>query len=485
MSDGAALFELFHRAAQSRGEAAALIEAGSVATYGELYRDITENAAALSRLPLPGAIAILAQNDRATLALFLACAALGRPAIVLDPALPAQRLARICGLYRPAAIYLHTKMAHLSEFFGHIHLIFPGDLRNAEPLMQLPYVDENTEFYWGLTSGTTGEPKLFARTHLSWRKSFETAEQLFSFPEESRVLIPGALHHSLFLYGAIHALCAGHSVQLAGTFRPSRLADAAREATHLYAVPFMLAELLKAGLHAPSLQTIFCGGAKLGRDVRQACEQAVPNADLVEFYGASETSFISCHSTRAPAPDGSVGRPFPGVSIEIRSADENSLPAGQEGEIFAASPLLFSRYVGETPAGRWFSAGDIGYLDEAGYLFLTGRTNRIINSRALKLHPEAIEAALQELPEIRRAAVIGLADASRGTVPIAVIEFGEGGFLSRGALSAHCRAKLGDHMCPSRYFSVKALPLTGSGKIAAAQLQAAFRDDISDFNEIR
>ena len=150
--------------------------------------------------------------------------------------------------------------------------------------------------------------KLFARSHASWTASFEAAEAVFSFPPRSQVLIPGPLHHSLFLYGAVHALCRGLTVLLPSAFRPSRIAPYLRAATHLYAVPFMLGELAKSGCDAPKLGTVFSGGAKLTAEQRQRCEQAWPAADLVEFYGASETSFLTFHSTQMPAADG-LGRP--------------------------------------------------------------------------------------------------------------------------------------------------------------------------------
>jgi long-chain acyl-CoA synthetase len=218
---------------------------------------------------------------------------------------------------------------------------------------------------------------------------------------------------------------------------------------------------------------IFCGGSKLPAELRQAGERQWPGADLVEFYGASETSFVSFHSTTRPAADASVGRAFPGVRIEIRDSAGTALPAGVEGEIFVASPMLFSRYVGEAPAGDWFSAGDMGVLGGDGSLHLTGRASRLIKSRALKIHPEAIEAALMALPEIRRVAVIGLPDERRGAIPAAAIEFEPDRMLARGALSAHCRERLGPRSCPRRFFAADALPLTPSGKIAIAEVRDA------------
>ncbi|WP_088348549.1 MULTISPECIES: AMP-binding protein [Rhodomicrobium] len=444
---GTTLFTLLESAAASAGDAPAVIARGRATSFAEFRANVAARASRLlGHLERPGAVAILARDGEHLLEAFFACAAIGRPAMPLDPDLPPGGLDRLRARYPIAAV------------------LNDADAPEIGTPRPLPPVEDSVEFYWGLTSGTTGEPKLFARSHASWIASFEAAESVFPFPPRSRVLIPGPLHQSLFLYGAVHALCRGHAVLVPGPqFRTSRLADAIASATHLYAVPFMLAEMADAELPAPNLRTIFCGGAKLPGALRQRCERIWP-ADLVEFYGASETSFVSFHSTSRPANDGSVGWPFPGVGVEMR---------GREGQIFIASPMLFSRYVGEPLAGPSVSVGDTGFLDEQGALHLTGRINRIINSKALKLRPEAIEAALLELPEIHRAAVVEMPDATRGSVAAAAIEFIAGVHLPRKSLSAHCRMKLGAKYAPSLYYAADRLPLTRSGKLAVADIRAA------------
>ena len=228
----------------------------------------------------------------------------------------------------------------------------------------------------------------------------------------------------------------------------------------------MLAEMLDCGLADSTLRMIFCGGAKLPTTLRQRCEAALPEVDLVEFYGASETSFIAAASTKRPAPEGSVGRIFPGVSLQIRDQAGKPLPHEAEGDIYVKSSMLFSRYVGGAPQSGWFTAGDVGFLDSLGNLHLTGRKNRVINSRALKIRPEPIEEALLELPGIVRAAVVDLPDGKRGAIAVAAVEFAPGVSHPRRILSAHCRVKLGARFCPQRYYGAEAMPLTRSGKIA-------------------
>ena len=480
----ATLYRLFESAANSAGSEPALVIPGETISYARLQELSLGLAFRLcGALERPGPVAILADSGPQLLHGFFACAAIGRPALLLDPTLPRETISRLMQRHPPAALLASAKTRPMAD--SSASPIIPlGERYSPSEPTTLPSVDAGDEFYWGMTSGTTGESKLFARSHASWTASFEAAEALFSFPPRSQVLIPGPLHHSLFLYGAVHALCRGLTVLLPGAFRPSRIAPYLRTATHLYAVPFMLGELVKFGCDAPKLGAVFSGGAKLTADQRRRCEQAWPAADLVEFYGASETSFLTFHSTRAPAADGSVGRPFPGVQVEIRDAAGVPLPPGEEGEIFSSGPMLFSRYVGDAPASGWFSVGDTGLFDTQGCLHLTGRVNRIINSKALKIRPEIIEAALMELPEVRRAAVVDIPEPARGAIPVAAIET-SGGDIRRNVLSAHCRQRLGAQLCPRRYFIADALPLTASGKVAVTRIRASLLAGDPAFRELR
>jgi long-chain acyl-CoA synthetase len=501
---GQTIFQLFENAARRNGRAQALVLGDRQVTYARLARDI---ALAPRKLVREGArsgpVVIVTDNARSALIPFFAAAAIGRPALPLDPAMPARTVALVESL---AAADVGSRLPPYPTLRATLSRQWKGQKADVAATAPSPLAEEGSrrrrvgdggaassehkqipddaEFYWGLTSGTTGNPKLFARSHASWTASFEAAETVFDFPPRSQILVPGPLHHSLFLYGAVHGLCRGHTVILPGRFRPNRIAEAVRQATHLYAVPFMLAEMLKARVEAPALRVIFSGGAKLPSVLRRDCEERWPDADLVEFYGASETSFVTFHSTRRPASEGSVGRPFPGVSIEIRGENGEALQNGGTGRIFVKSPMLFARYVGEAPAQAWFSAGDTGYVDTAGCLHLMGRANRMIKSKGLKIHPEAIEAALLALPQVERAAVVDLPDAARGVVAVAAIEFASGTSLPRKSLAAHCRQMLGRSHCPRSYFAADRLPLTRSGKIAVAEVRKALIEGGTSYREI-
>jgi long-chain acyl-CoA synthetase len=270
---------------------------------------------------------------------------------------------------------------------------------------------------------------------------------------------------------------------LCAPFRPARVARelTAYRASVLYVVPAMLDSLMKSRetAWADSVRHIFASGAKLSREMRASVEAALPGVDLVEGYGASETSYVSYVSTRAPAPEGSVGRLFPGVEVAIRHAEGQHGAPGESGTVWVRSAMTFARYVGGPEAnapGGWVTAGDAGLLAD-GFLYLKGRVGRLINVAGVKVHPEAIEQALLAHPDIEGAAVVGLDDAKRGQ-RLAAVVVPRNGRADRACLSAHCRERLGARLTPQKFFRTDTLPQTRSGKVAVYALrQALMRGD--------
>jgi long-chain acyl-CoA synthetase len=371
----ATIFNQLEAVALANEDGPALIGRERALSFGEFLGRVRGVTGAFQALP-PGPVALSMTSPRDTLVAFFAAAAVGRPGLVLDPQAPAERIAQ--------ALARAETAAHLTE------LPPPGELA------ELPEVSSEAEFYWGLTSGTTAAPKIFARTHRSWLATFEAAEAVFDFAPEDRIALPGELSHSLFLFGAVHALCRGMTAILCGPFRPARLARelAKHRARVLYVVPAMLDSLMKARETEwrESVTRIFSSGAKLSAGMRAGVEAALPGVDLVEGYGSSETSYVSYVSTRAPAPEGSVGRLFPGVEIAIRDAHGRACSQGDSGTVWLRSDMTFSRYVGgpdaHAPDG-WVTAGDAGVFAD-GFLYLKGRVGRIINVAGVKVDRKSV-----------------------------------------------------------------------------------------------
>lgn len=275
-----------------------------------------------------------------------------------------------------------------------------------------------------LTSGSTGVPRRIRRSQRSWCASFAVNAGLFGIGPGCRIAVPGRMEHSLSLYGALEGACLGAEVHLLAGLRPDAQAAALRDrrVEVIYATPAQLRLLVEAGgVALPDLRLVLVGGSKLDAVLRAALAAVAPLAAVREFYGAAETSFVTLTDTSSA--EGSVGRPYPGVRLEIRAAEGAVLKPGGLGEVWVRSPYLCDRYAGGRPGLKragWMSVGEIGWM-ERGELYLAGRAGRMVTVADQNVFPEEIEGFLAGLPGVRRVAVLPRADLMRGHVLVAVI----------------------------------------------------------------
>jgi acyl-CoA synthetase (AMP-forming)/AMP-acid ligase II len=279
----------------------------------------------------------------------------------------------------------------------------------------------------------------------------------------------------LFLFGMVLGLWSGAGVVVQERFSAPRLLDTLRSGRTpcLVAVPSQLLLMLELAARrqlAPidGVRLILISGARWMRDRTEALQTLFPKARIVEFYGASETSFMAWMDANAAAPANAVGKPFSNVEIDIRQPQP---PLGT-GQIFVRSPMLFTDYVGaatdHTAAvrdGDWLSVRDMGYLNAQGYLCLVGRENRMVVTQGKNLFPEEVESVLLSCPEVAQASVLGVPDAIRGQQVVAIVcTSNEAADVSAHALAELCRAQLESYKVPKRFFVCTDWPLTASGK---------------------
>ncbi|MGA0540044.1 AMP-binding protein [Neotabrizicola sp. VNH66] len=310
-----------------------------------------------------------------------------------------------------------------------------------------------------LTSGSTGQPRRIARSVASWTASFAVNARLFGIGPGRRLAVLGGSVHSLSLYGALEGACLGADVHVLAGLRPDRQAArlAASEVDTLYATPAQLRGLDRP---LPGLRLVLVGGSKLDAALRAHLATLAPEAEIREFYGAAETSFITLAD--AETPEGSVGRPYPGVEIRVDA-----------GEVRVRSPYLFTGYASD-PGGAvwqdgWLSVGEMGRM-EGGFLWLDGRKGRMVTVADQNVFPEAIEALMETLPGITRAAVLPEPDPRRGTVLYAVAM---GDPAAEAAVLAHLRQVLGPLKAPRRILWRDDWPETAAGKTDFAALVRA------------
>lgn len=432
------------RWARERPEAVALDDGRTVMRFDELHEAVRQAAAALNAAHAPATVLIDDRLPTLRQAVdFLAVIASGRCAAVSDPDWTAVMRQSVQALF------------------------------DAAPAT-LPPPGPTTPFYVGFTSGSTGLPKGFRRHHRSWTESFRVCVDTFGADAASRIAVPGRFSHSLFLFGILLGLWSGAGVVLQERFSAARLLDALRrgDTPCLVAVPSQLVVLLEWAARralAPieSVRLILISGARWMRERTPELQALFPRARLIEFYGASETSFIAWMPADAQAPPQVVGQPFDNVEIDIRHPDD----ADGVGLIHVRSPMLFMDYAGgdadATSAqrdGDWLSVGDMGRLDASGRLHLLGRRNRMVVTQGKNLFPEELESVLSAHPDVVAASVHGLPHPVRGQQVAAVLKLRPGADLAAADLAAWCRERLEAYKVPRLFLACHDWPLTASGK---------------------
>ena len=415
------------RFAEDKPDALAVVCDDETVTWRALWRQVQTIATELDALcPSERSIALLLKNSPSLLAHFLACAVSGREAAIIDPAWPQARIADVIQALKPALAYGEWDC----ELAGAISVDTRAPFRGERSEFRTKHVDPDSSFYVGFTSGSTGKPKGYRRSHRSWLESFEGDHTEFGLTHDDVVLAPGSITHSLFLYAAVHALHIGATVLISRSFHPGRALRMARQygATVAYGAPTQLRMLIDA--HSEPLLTlrwVLSSGAKWFAAATDNLARLAPNARFAEFYGASELSFVAVRKSGQVCPETSVGWAFAKVHISVRDDKGALLAPGAVGRIFVRSPYLFTDYAtGDELITRHqdeMSVEDMGFLDAAGFLHLVGRADRMIVTSGKNVYAEEIERALEQLPQVRAAAVFGIPDTLRGQKIVAFIVY--------------------------------------------------------------
>ncbi|WP_163511675.1 class I adenylate-forming enzyme family protein [Fodinicola acaciae] len=426
------------RHAELRPDAFALDDGQVRVTWSELLERVLGAARELRwRGVRPGdRLALEGGSPTQTVTWFLAADWLGAAALVTDPLWSAAERRPIDRAARPS------------------YVIDASQTRASTRPLSITGDDE-TLFYLGTTSGSTGGPKVFTRTRRSWHRTFPAFTDLTGLSTEDVVLTAGRMSTSGGLFAVMHAISAGAGSLILPDWSPTKAAALAREATVAHLIPAMLNALEPIWRQDPAgLHTILTVGAKLDSDLAVRVEKALPGCRIVEYYGSSEQSLISARTTEPPH---SVGTPPSNVDIEIR-----------DGEVFVRSDMLFAGYLSDgvhAEAGDWVSVGDHGILDASGALIIHGRGATVVVSGGTKVCAEEVEAVLRNAPGVTEAVVVGLPHPRLGQVVAAVLQPAS---VDRRAVRAYAADRLSPGKRPRRWLPVDRIPLTASGKVARA-----------------
>jgi bile acid-coenzyme A ligase len=339
---------------------------------------------------------------------------------------------------------------------------------------------------WKLVTsgGSTGRPKLIAATVPALFENVGGLGALVRMRSDGCVLVTGPVSHNApFVITAAGMLLGNHLV-LMSRFEPTQTLGLIEKhrATWLLLVPTMmlriwrLPEAVRLAADVSSLEVAFHLAAPCPAWLKQAWIDWLGPEKVLELYGGTELQAMTVITgTEWLAHRGSVGRPVIG-EIQIRDFDGRPVPAGQEGEIWmrrgpgAPSPY---RYIGATarsaPDG-WESLGDIGHVDDDGYVYITDRLADMILVGGANVYPAEIEAALDGHPAVQSCCVIGLPDEDLGNIPHAIVELSQP--VSDEDLMAHLRQRLAPYKLP-RTIERATTPLRDdAGKVRRPALRA-------------
>lgn len=336
------------------------------------------------------------------------------------------------------------------------------------------------------TSGTTGQPKGAELTTSNLHTMATTMLEGMDFTPEDRFCSGLPLFH---VYGQVvvmnMSLLNGASVSLVAPFDPKvLLATVQRDRITLLAgVPTMWNAMLqeaKRGTEVDfsSLRVGSSGGAALPLEVLREFQEEF-GCTLLEGYGLTETtSSATTHTLNIPQKAGTVGVAAPGVEVELRDTENRPVEAGVVGEVFVKGPVVMKGYwnrpeaTAETLMDGWMRTGDLGMLDEDGYLSIVDRLKDLIIRGGYNVYPREVEEALYEHPDVVEVAVVGVPDEHLGEEIVAVVTAREGALLTASELREFSSEKLSAYKVPRLYRFVDELPKGSTGKILKRALNS-------------
>ncbi len=488
---GETLAHLFAAQAERTPEAVALLHGGESLTYRELSRWSDRLARRLRALGVgtEDRVGLLLERSPAMVAGILGVWKSGAAYVPLDPSLPAERLAWMVRDLRLAALVAPEARAGWD-----LPVADPGDGEEpGEPVLPAP----GQLAYLIYTSGTTGSPKAVMVEHRSLARTLLGCQQQFGFSAGDRMLHLASFSFDISLVELFMPLLAGGTVELLGrdeVLELPLLIGRLRKTTRLHSVPSLMRRIVdvlrQRGGAGDGMRTVFVGGERVPPDLLADLREAFPAAEIVVLYGPTEATIV-CAALSVPAAgvDRSVlGRPLPGAELLLLDRWGNPAPLGVPGELLAGGPVVTRGYRGRpdltaeryvpAPGGRrLYRTGDLARHLPDGVIEFLGRVDQQVKIRGFRVEPAEIEAALRACPGVREAVVAASGEARLAAyiVPADAACLAPEG-AAREALFDRLRAaladRLPDHMVPSAWAALAALPLSPHGKVDRRALPA-------------
>ncbi|MEM9301705.1 MAG: AMP-binding protein [Pseudomonadota bacterium] len=362
-----------------------------------------------------------------------------------------------------------------------------GEANASAPLPPRP-LDCRDAINIQFTSGTTGAPKGATLSHHNILNNARYIAHILRYTPQDRVLVPVPLYHCFGMVGG--ALCAVSTgatlVYPAESFDPesSLRAIAAERITSLYGVPTMFLAMLEhpdfATTRVDSLRTGVMAGAPCPVELMKRAVGDFHLPEITIAYGMTETSPVSFQSQTDDPIDkrvGTVGRIHPHAEAKIVDSSGGTVPIGEQGEIMTRGYLVMAGYwaddarTAEAIEDGWMHTGDLGTVDEDGWLRITGRVKDMVIRGGENIYPREIEEYLYTHPAIAEAQVFGVPDDRFGEEVAAWIQLREGESLDADRVREYCREHIAHYKIPRYIEFVDAFPMTVTGKIQKFEMR--------------
>lgn len=435
--------------------------------------------------------------------LMFAAARANVPITPLNYRLGAPTLAELIGrLPQPLIV---ADNAYLDAVAGQGHRVISSHVFLREALTADPvrYVASTEQVAVQLfTSGTISRPKAVELTHDNLISYITQTVDFDSADTDDTALICLPPYHVAGVGAVLSNLYSGRTMVYLPQFDAWEWIRLVREKriSNATVVPTMLDRIIEAleeqPVTLPSLKTLAYGGSRVALPLVRGALKLLPDVGLVNAYGLTETSSTITiltpddHRQAGLSSDphvarrlGSVGRPVPGIELQIRDTHGNVLSSGQTGELWVRGPQVSGRYADAgsalDPKG-WFPTRDVATIDDGGYLFIGGRSDDTIIRGGENIAPAEIEDVLVEHPDVRQCAVFGIDDPVWGQAIVAAVVAKTGATPDPESLRGYVRARLRGSRTPDRVAFLDELPVNATGKVIRQDLVALAGSGLAD-----
>jgi long-chain acyl-CoA synthetase len=477
------LSEIFDKAVETNRTSVALIEEDRKWTFGELSSEVDQLAESL-RAKVPGdTVGILLLNSQKYVTTLLGIWKAGKTAVPLNYLLPPQELAFIIKDSGMSALitsqFFAQAVAAVKPLFGDKGVILMAD---APDFATVPETGTGSSApaprdpaLYLYTSGTTGRPKGVVLTHANLAENVKSCQQAGAFDHRDSFLCLLPFFHTYAITGTILLpLFNGSKMVLVDRFQPVKVMKLIEEhrISVFLAIPSMYRVLAasEGDFNVSSVRFPISGGEPLPIAIAEAFEKRF-GVPICEGYGQTEAAPVVTLNTPNGRKLGTVGRALPGIEVAIWDDQKKPLAVGEIGEIMVRGPNVMSGYynlpeeTSKTITKEWLHTGDLGKIDEEGFVTITGRKKDLIISAGENIYPREIEEVLVLHPKVKEVAVIGVKDEVRGEVPKAFVIAHEGATVEEKELRSFCRENLAGYKVPKHFEVVPDFPRTPTGKV--------------------